>query len=105
MNRKIFFGDDSALTISISVAEEGRMAAIAYNSLLDFIEDELLEHPELSLQAGTNMAELENDLSLDELDEEEFEDEDLTDLDEDEIDEEELEDDDWEDEDENERLY
>jgi hypothetical protein len=105
MNRKIFFGDDSALTISISVTDEGRMAAIAYNSLLGFIEEELFEHPELSLQSETNSTELEEDLSLDELDEEDFEDEDLANLDEDEIDEEELEDYEWEDEDETERLY
>jgi hypothetical protein len=101
MNKKIIFKDGSALAISVSMAEEGKMATIAYNQLLGFIEDELLNHAGLSLKTKEVLTESEDDeLSLDEFDEEEFEDEDMVEWDEERIDEDELEDEEWEDEDE-----
>lgn len=108
MNRKILFGDNSALEIVVSMPEGGKMAVIAYNTLLDFIDEELLDHPDLSLQTDEDLTELEEDdeLTLDDLDEEEFGDDDFIDLDadEEELDEEELEEELWGEDDLDDRL-
>jgi hypothetical protein len=96
MDRKLIFEDDSSIEISIVIQEEGKMSEIALQRLTEFLEEELLMDPRLTLQEAS-LLELEEedlgDLELDEDDEwledeeeldegwEDEDDEDLGDLD------------------------
>lgn len=105
MSRKLVFGDNSTIEISISIPEEGKMATLAYQKLIDFIDDELADDPELSIQADEDLFLEDDDLLDDDLEEEELlEDElDEEELDDDEFDEDDFDEDDfgdaWDDED------
>jgi hypothetical protein len=91
MNRKLFFEDGSAVEVSVTVAEEGKMAKVALQKMIEFLDEELLDDPRLALQ--------EEEAELD-LDEEELDDELIDELEDEEwLDEEEIEDD-WEEEEE-----
>jgi hypothetical protein len=92
MNRKLLFEDGSVVEVSFTVTEEGKMAKIALQKLVEFLDEELIDDPRLAFHEE----ELETNLDLDE--EELADDEDL-DLDEDWLEDEDIEDD-WEDEDE-----
>ena len=85
MSKKLTFGDGSEIDISIEIIEYGEMARLAYQKLLDFIADELVE-----------------DASIDK---EDLDDEDLDDLDDDWLEDDDLDDDDFEDDDDDDDIW
>lgn len=96
MSRKLFFEDGSTIEVSVTPVNGGRLATAAYQRLIEFIDNELMDEFEISLQAdGLDI--LEDDLEEVDLDEVDL---DEIDLDEDELDDldDELIDDDEEDE-------
>ncbi len=91
MNQKLFFEDDSSIEITINIVEEGKMAKLAMQRLQAFLDEELLDHPQLTLQTENEF------LELDEEDLEDFDEEEEDWLEEEEED---LEEDDWDEEEE-----
>ena len=101
MNSKLYFEDGSSLVISIEEPETGTMAMKLYKKLSRYVEEELVDDPNITLLNQTQLAAADDeldDLSLDEEDldelDEEWVDEDEDELDEDWSDDDE-EDDDW----------
>lgn len=89
MSRRVPFEDGSVLEISANIVTEGKLATAAYRKLMEFIEDELVDNPDVSSE---DLSDLDED-DFEELDDkDEDEDEDLDDLSLDDID-------DWDDDD------
>lgn len=98
MTRKLTFKDGSQIAVSVDVVESGNLAQTAYQTLLNFIEEELVG------PSHTNGEHLEDDLLEDDwLDDDDLEDDwlDSDDLEDDWLDDDNLEDDlledDWDD--------
>ena len=104
MSRKLFFEDGSTIEVSVTPVNGGRLATAAYQRLIEFIDNELMDEFEISLQAD-DLDILEDDLEevdldevdLDEIDLDEDELDDLDDLDDELIDDDE--EDEWSDDD------
>jgi hypothetical protein len=81
VSRKLFFEDGSTIEVVVTSQNGGKAAAAAYQRLLEFIDDELMDEFDVSLQADDlDSLEVDKDVDLDEADFDEI------DLDEDEVD-------------------
>jgi hypothetical protein len=85
MSRKLFFDDGSTLEVVVTPQNGSRAAAAAYQRLLEFIDDELMDEFEVSLHADDlDVLEEDEEIELDEevdLDEIELDEDEIDDLD------------------------
>ena len=94
MHQKFYFEDGSVLNLSIDEPNEGTMAMIAYQKITTYVDEELLDDPDIVLESEAVLADIDE-----EDDELELDEDDLEDLDEEWVDDEEEFDDEWLDED------
>jgi len=68
MSRKLFFEDGSTIEVSVTPVNGGKLATAAYQRLIEFIDNELMDEFEISFQAD-DLDILEDDLEEVDLDE------------------------------------
>jgi hypothetical protein len=77
MKRELVFEDGSALEATLDITVKGTMASAAFQRILEFLDYELPDEPDIALQAEGELLDLDEDV----LDEEDLED--ITELDDD----------------------
>jgi hypothetical protein len=92
MKRELLFEDGSSLDVTIEIAVRGTMAATAFQRVIEFLDYELPDEPDIALQGETELLELEAEV----IEEEDLEE--IGELEEEWEDEEEWEEEEWEEE-------
>jgi hypothetical protein len=66
MKRELFFEDGSAMEVNLEVSIRGTMATAALQRLIDFLDYELPDEPDIALQAEGDILDIEEEVLADE---------------------------------------